>query len=341
MGKIPLGTPAVTLASVRQQIAEIEFLLEGRLDSDNLQREGNSVSKIGGGTVFGAADFARPIVADKLIADYYDETGVQIYPSFEDDIYLSLINKIAATPQIDVLEAKFAFDITDKPQGITSSNTNYVQQTGGMSSEESARNEFIQRKYEQYERERAAWRQRNMESGVSSNAGIPIGAAGSIGFAGAATAAGGPVGAAVGVAAVGLAALTTWLSSRNDTDPPPTISGISVLSADFIQTKYIKHPIGYKVCLWSDVYRFTVRESRRVPYADPSAPFLTSKISTKCKWGAGWTDLRTLFIVSKVDANTTAVTMIVGSAKGALTEFTSEEYVTILCDVDVAFKVLP
>ena len=44
MAKIPTGViSTVSVADIQQQINEIEFLLEGRLDSNNIQRDGDLI----------------------------------------------------------------------------------------------------------------------------------------------------------------------------------------------------------------------------------------------------------------------------------------------------------
>jgi len=119
MPKVAVGTPAVTVASIQQQIAEIEFLLEGRLDSDNIQREGTVVSQIGSGRVNGIAEFSKPVTSDKLFGTYGGK-------SFYDDVLLRLYDLVRTRPQFDVLQAKFAFDIRKGETYITPENSPYL-----------------------------------------------------------------------------------------------------------------------------------------------------------------------------------------------------------------------
>lgn len=119
MPKVAVGTPEVTIASIQQQIAEIEFLLEGRLDSDNIQREGTVVSQIGSGRINGIAEFSKPVTADKLFGTYDTK-------SFYNDILLRLYSLVETRPQFDVLQAKFAFDIRKGETYITAENSPYL-----------------------------------------------------------------------------------------------------------------------------------------------------------------------------------------------------------------------
>ncbi|HQJ59484.1 MAG TPA: hypothetical protein PKV35_00700, partial [bacterium] len=132
MPKTPVITVTPDIDAIMAQIADIEHLLEGRLDSDNIQVESGDISRISGSSVYGIADFGRPVIADKLIADYSGSDPDVQSISFEDDVYTKLIDKIKDTPQFDISKVKFAFDITNKEEGIRPESESIVKFSGEL-----------------------------------------------------------------------------------------------------------------------------------------------------------------------------------------------------------------
>ena len=315
-----------------QQIAEIECLLEGRLDSDNIQREGSTVSKIGGGSVHGIADFARPVVADKLIADFGND------PSFESNIYNDLLTKISSRPQLDVLEAKFAFDINNKIEGIKPENENVITNTGGvMSDADKAKQELAISRADKYKAD-VLERKRRMSEGQGSSI-DPL----AVPFA--SSVSGGVIPAAPfpGLEGIIMEGIKNYRRSR-EYDTPVTLSGSWILGSDYIQTKYIKHPPNYKVCYFDDIYGRYRSQSKYLPLLTSDIakvlPVATLKVSMKGNYSddEGWISVNPYIVVSPVDAETTAVTMVLGTRYAS---FSDDDYLNVLVDVDIIFKVLP
>lgn len=309
MPKTPVITVTTDLDAIMAQIADIEHLLEGRLDSDNIQVEGGDISRISGSSVYGIADFGRPVIADKLIADYSGSDPDVQSISFEDDVYLKLINKIKDTPQFDISKVKFAFDITNKEEGIKPESESIVKFSGELSAEEEAI--VLKRKntYDEYKEKLSLWearRSRKMKKESDNQ---------------------------------------RFISLKSPSRPE--ISGISVLGEGYLQTKFIKHPPNFKVANKWDIYRFALLKGTRFApiitendkdYLEEE-PAVSSSVSVKYKSStSGWFSIPYTFELAHLDPETTAITMFLNTE---IRPDSDTDFLTVLCDVEILFKVLP
>lgn len=345
MPKTPVITVTTDLDAIMAQIADIEHLLEGRLDSDNIQVEGGDISRISGSSVYGIADFGRPIIADKLIADYSGSDPDVQSVSFEDDVYLKLVDKIKNTPQFDISKVKFAFDITNKEEGIRPESESVVRFSGELTDEDKAMASARRSVYADYERRIAEWK-----AAKSSPDAGGLSSGGTVAVAGAASAAivAGPFGGffAMGAAALGGIAIGFSKINEGNDNPKPTISGLSVLGDGYLQTKFIKHPPNFKVATLWDIYQFTIgkttfggliAKSDREIYE--KYPAISSAVSVKYKSGDdGWWAIPYDFTVTQIDPGTTAVTIFLNTD---IRPDGDTDFLTVLCDAEILFKVLP
>jgi hypothetical protein len=349
MPKTPVITVTADIDAIMAQIADIEHLLEGRLDSDNIQVEGGDISRISGASVYGIADFGRPVVADKLIADYSGSDPDVQSVSFEDDVYTKLVEEIKDRPQFDISKVKFAFDITNKEEGIRPESESIVKFSGELSDEDKALASARRSVYADYERRIAEWRASKTSSDGGRSQGIAAGGIGTVAVVGTTAAAASGPGAPVvlaGAALFGAALGFSKINEGNDS-PKPTISGLSVLGDGYLQTKFIKHPPNFKVATHWDIYQFALYDgSFFAPFIFPSDkriyekfPAISSSVSVKYKSNDdGWANIPYDFTVTQIDPETTAVTIFLDTT---IRPTGDTDFLTVLCDAEILFKVLP
>jgi len=336
MPKTPVITVTTDLDAIMAQIADIEHLLEGRLDSDNIQVEGGDISRISGSSVYGIADFGRPIIADKLIADYSGSDPDVQSISFEDDVYTKLTDKIKDTPQFDISKVKFAFDITNKEEGIRPESESIVKFSGELTDEDRAEARARRSIYADYERRLAEWKANKMarsDSSGSIRTATGVFAASSFG-----------VDAGIGVGFLQAIGLGQLAGSKDE--PRPTISGLSVLGDGYLQTKFIKHPPNFKVATLWDIYQFAIGKTTFGNFIAESDreicekyPAISSAVSVKYKSGDdGWWVIPYDFTVTQIDPETTAVTIFLNTK---IRPDGDTDFLTVLCDAEILFKVLP
>lgn len=349
MPKTPVITVTTDLDAIMAQIADIEHLLEGRLDSDNIQVEGGDISRISGSSVYGIADFGRPIIADKLIADYSGSDPDVQSVSFEDDVYLKLVDKIKNIPQFDISKVKFAFDITNKEEGIRPESESIVKFSGELSDEDKAMASARRSVYADYERRIAAWKNNmtygsgnasNVAAGAATGGGVAVGGTAAIG-------ASGPFAPVVfGMAALAGAVFGFSKINEGNDNPKPTISGLSVLGDGYLQTKFIKHPPNFKVATLWDIYQFAIGKTTFANFISKSDreiyekyPAISSAVSVKYKSGDdGWWAIPYDFTATQIDPETTAVTIFLNTN---IRPDGDTDFLTVLCDAEILFKVLP
>ena len=87
----------VTRASMETQIQQIEYLLEGRLDIDNIDSKDGSHALVSADTVQDIATTVRPIGGVKVFGTVDGETGVT------ESTFLTLINKMGTSPNLTVI----------------------------------------------------------------------------------------------------------------------------------------------------------------------------------------------------------------------------------------------
>lgn len=349
MPKTPVITVTPDIDAIMAQIADIEHLLEGRLDSDNIQVEGGDISRISGSSVYGIADFGRPVIADKLIADYSGSDPDVQSISFEDDVYTKLVDKIKDTPQFDISKVKFAFDITNKEEGIRPESESIVKFSGELTDEDKAMASARRSVYADYERRIAEWKN-NMTYGSGNNSSrLAAGGIGTVAVVGTTAAAASGPGAPVilaGAALFGSALGFSRINEGND-NPKPTISGLSVLGDGYLQTKFIKHPPNFKVATLWDIYQFALYSGTFFSeFVFPSDreiyekyPAISSAVSVKYKSGdKGWATIPYDFTVTQIDPETTAVTIFLNTK---IRPYGDTDFLTVLCDAEILFKVLP
>lgn len=357
MPKTPVITVTPDIDAIMAQIADIEHLLEGRLDSDNIQVEGGDISRISGSSVYGIADFGRPVIADKLIADYSGSDPDVQSISFEDDVYTKLTDKIKDTPQFDISKVKFAFDITNKEEGIRPESESVVRFSGELSDEDKAMASARRSVYADHERRIAEWKNNmtygsgnasNVAGGAAVGGGVAVGGTAAIGMGFGLAAASGPFAPAVfGMAALAGSAIGFSKINEGNDNPKPTISGLSVLGDGYLQTKFIKHPPNFKVATLWDIYQFALYSGTFFsPFVFPSDreiyekyPAISSAVSVKYKSGDdGWEAIPYDFTVTQIDPETTAVTIFLNTK---IRPDGDTDFLTVLCDAEILFKVLP
>lgn len=125
MPKISLPDSIVnTEGFIETLINEIEYLLEGKLDTDNLFRDGTTVVNIPRKKVIDAADDTRPIVGDKFFGWNPDDSDDDGDYTFRDRIFDPLINNMKANKRFIVLEAKEPFILNDTPEDVEKKEIN-------------------------------------------------------------------------------------------------------------------------------------------------------------------------------------------------------------------------
>ena len=103
------GSSAVraTIDEIQAAIVEIEYLLAGRLDVDNLWEDGDSKVAISPKSVVDMADPTRPIDGMKFFGHLSTEDGV------EEKIFTPLIDGMTENKRLFALQAETAYSISE------------------------------------------------------------------------------------------------------------------------------------------------------------------------------------------------------------------------------------
>lgn len=87
--------------TIETLVQQIEFLLAGRIDKDNLVKDGDDYSLISADTVQDMASTVRPIGGVKLIGNKASDEN-----DFKSDIFDVMVDKMTANPQYQVITGR-------------------------------------------------------------------------------------------------------------------------------------------------------------------------------------------------------------------------------------------
>lgn len=361
MPKLNLGDPNVTVADIQQQIAEIEYLLDSRIDTDNMQVSGSNVAKIGVSRCNGLAMHTRPVQSDKFFATPSEDVPNSFLNRVVTPLY-ELVDK----PQFDVLTTKFAFDIKKDNDKLTADNSGlYAQASADSFSDVALANRQLM---DQMGRELRADRRRiEEEAGQSTTSlgkvlrGMLIGAAtgGVFGSLAPIPDSAGMFGAFIGASASGIVSQfggmkgeIAMLSS--------SVSGLLSLGNAYSETKYIRHPRNYRFAIKEDMLSFIdpavlfgsyswenfltqPSEDRRRRVL--SQPLITTSMSQKLTYENNSSVVHPEFVIvaARFDEGITAVNLFVTLKVDSAFFDTSDakNRYTMLSDVDILYKVVP
>lgn len=333
MPKIATPTVTPTRESIEKLIHEIEFLLEGRLDNENISVSGNSDMVIGGHTVNGLADFTRPVQADKL----FGHTGNNILLF---DVLKPVLEIVKERPMFDSLTAELVFDVnSDMNKHISAENSPALS----VSNEDISRQTAMHTAAQAYNR---------IERDTARRDGFDLPGSGVLGaFTPLATQSwngaesfGQILGDSV-ASAMPTARFLSWLFGRKEKAwTVPDISGITIPKNFQIQRKVIDHPPNFRVAKFRDIIECKPDNAPYVPprvlrrYFDRPVVSMSQSVSINNS-NSDTIFSHALLEVSQIAPEQTMVTMSI--SPDIDTDKDKKNYYMLLASIEVMFRVMP
>lgn len=341
----------ITKAAIEKELIELETLLEGRLDINNIHSTSAGTTSIGKASFSDVADFSSPIYSDKFFG--MNATDMAATPKhaidFYEDIFQDLLFKSYNSDTYSTMTQKCTITMNYKNQVNLEKPTVVISQDSQLTLEQqrTMRSEFIKKREEEYQ----AWL--NRDTGEMSFLQIVLSSfgfsflGGLVGFI-----AGGPVGAAIGATAGGVSGTAiSMLSQSGIGQPSDTYLGTYDSHAANTQFVIFKHPPNYRMVSTTEVIdRLTVLLEGKVRYTEDFTelnrkesellPCMSVRVSAESKLGNNLKDFYSkVDYAFSIDAETTAVAVTIMPVYDTEELIESEDdYITFLAEVDLLFK---
>lgn len=341
----------ITKAAIEKELIELETLLEGRLDINNIHSTSAGTTSIGKASFSDVADFSSPIYSDKFFG--MNATDMAATPKhaidFYEDIFQDLLLKSYDSDTYSTMTEKCTITMNYKNQVNLEKPTVVISQDSQLTLEQqrTMRSEFIKRREKEYQDWLASYEAPSVGSIFGA---LFFGAftGGAIGFA-----AGGPIGAAFGAVAGAAAGASVGggIYAANAYGQPGYNPGTYDSHAANTQFVIFKHPPNYRmVSITEMIDRLTVLLEGKVRYTEDFTelnrkesellPCMSVRVSAESKLGNNLKDFYSkVDYAFSIDAETTAVAVTIMPVYDTEELIESEDdYITFLAEVDLLFK---
>lgn len=348
----------ITKAAIEKELIELETLLEGRLDINNIHSTSAGTTSIGKASFSDVADFSSPIYSDKFFG--MNATDMAATPKhaidFYEDIFQDLLFKSYNSDTYSTMTQKCTITMNYKNQVNLEKPTVVISQDSQLTLEQqrTMRSEFIRKREEEYQ----AWLNRDVPN--ASILDILLGSlvggfAGSISGAAGGGIIGGPVGAIAGAFVGGIAGTFAGAVGANTlaTSGMPSDTYLGTYDSHAANTQFVifKHPPNYRMVSTTEVIdRLTVLLEGKVRYTEDFTelnrkesellPCMSVRVSAESKLGNNLKDFYSkVDYAFSIDAETTAVAVTIMPVYDTEELIESEDdYITFLAEVDLLFK---
>lgn len=341
----------INKAQIEKELMELEALLDGRIDIDNIHSTAQGTASIGKSSFADLADFASPIYSDKFFGS---NTGdMALFPEhavdFYEDIFQDLLLKGWNSDSYSIITKKATLTLNYKNQVNLEKPSVILAGDSGLTLEQQrlATSKYYKDKEKAYQEWLASYESPSIGSIIGSLF-FGMFTGGTAGFA-----AGGPIGAAFGAvigAAVGTVAGSGFYAYQQYNMPAYSEGSYDSHAAN-TQIVIFKHPPNYRMVSMTEVVdKLTELLGDKVRYVNDGnelnrreselIPAMSLRVSCDNKLG---NDIKSFDSYCgkpyEIDAETTAVAITIAPGDPSIDLIESEDdYITFLAEIDILFK---